>query len=554
MAADPDTTAAVPPDRRDPEAPVRTGPGTLAGTPWTRWDLLVGGLVAVASVALTFVFRQEVIPTDPWHYVMAAIDFPQKTWVPLGYTRYGMILPVIPLAKVFGTSQVTFLFWPYVGAGLLAGTLYLIGRRWWGPVGGAVAVVATLSNWVVFVNLPRYYPDLISTAYVLAAVVLALEVRGRQGAGRGRVLPLLLLGGFLLGWSFESRETAIFGWAVVAVILWVPGRRLRNALWTALPVLAWGAVDVTISAVAYGDPLLKLHTFTRQNLATSSIAGDVAVLPEFVGRPRLDYLLMIPKEMLGHGPASSTAAVPGGVWFLGLAVVALLGVVLKDAAARLSAFGLAVTYVFFVGIGGFFLPSHPAGRLDIVRYWIPFVPWMGLGVAGVVVGLSRLLGRLLARRSVRPAVATGLAVVLGVAAVAGPVVALAREIPRTSALAPNGGMALSEVRTYLAAHDTPGATVWSDFYTVRLLPIYKRGPFGGAREWTMPTRSITGKDVVLRPGDYVVWTDAHNPSCGFCGVVMAQYAAAHPGPPASWTPVLTTTDGGLTLYRVGSTS
>lgn len=87
----------------------------------------------------------------------------------------------------------------------------------------------------------------------------------------------------------------MFAWPVVVVVLRVKASVVRNAILVAVPVLFWAALDVIVSAVAYGDPLLKLHTLTRQDLSTGTVPADAAVRGQFVGWPRLDYLTMTPR-------------------------------------------------------------------------------------------------------------------------------------------------------------------------------------------------------------------------------------------------------------------
>ena len=350
--------------------------------------------------------------TYPWHYVMAALEFPQDSWVPLGYTRYGMILPLAPFVLAWGYAPATFIVPALVATFLMTACTYLIATRWWGRIAGFIAVALLVSNWIVFVNLSRYYPDIPSIALVLLAVVVAIVVRDRQRSGCGPSNWLILLVGFLLGWSFETRETALFSWPIVLLLLWVPGRTVKNLALTATPIFMWAAADVVISAIAYGDPLLKLHTFTRQDLSATKLPGDMAVMHQFVGLPRLDYLTMIPRLTV-------QSDVPGGIWCLGLGTAALFGLLFRHRAVRACAAALAASYLLFVGVSGFFVPDHPAGRLDVQRYWIQFVPWIALTVSGMV---CIMVSKLLASRA---SLATGLAqVAAGAALVAGPTIAL----------------------------------------------------------------------------------------------------------------------------------
>jgi uncharacterized membrane protein len=504
---------------------------------WSPLDLVLSGFVAIAVGTLAWFWRSELTPSDPWHYVMAALEFPQDTWVPLGYTRYGLILPLGPLVVAWGHAPATFLVPALVASALMCACVFLVATRWWGRVAGFVAVALLVTNWIVFVNLTRYYPDIPSMALVLLALVLAIVARDRQRSTKASATWLVLLVGFLLGWSFEARETALFSWPIVIWVLWVSGRVRKNATLVALPVLLWAAADVVISAVAYGDPLLKLHTFTRQDLSATKLPGDIAVMDRFVGLPRLDYLTMIPRLALESG-------VPGGRWFLGLGAAALVGLFVRNRAVRASSAALAISYLMFVGISGFFLPDHPAGRLDVQRYWIQFVPWISLSVAGLTYVVVR---RVFASRGTW--VRRTAHIVAGAALVVGPALVVSTAASESAGLAPNGGAPLKEVSAALAHLPTAGAHVYTDWETMRVLPIYQRPFFGGERAWTAPVRSITGGKKPTK-GDYVLLVRATDTPCYFCTVAVAPWRARHHSVPANWHKVLVTPREGYVLYAV----
>ncbi len=510
----------------------------LAGRPWSRVDLAVAAAVSVLTMLVAWVCRSEIISSDPWHYAMAAVQFPQSSWVPLGYTRYGMILPLGPLVLAFGEAPATFYLPAILASGVLAGCVYLLGRRWWGHLAGITAVVLLLSNWIVFTNLSRYYPDIPSMALVLAALTLAVAARGRMLSGDRWSVPLVLATGFLLGWSFEARETALFAWPAVIAVLWVRGKVVRNAVLIAIPVLLWAAVDVGISAWAYGDPLLKLHTFTRQDLSATTNPADVAVMNQFVGLPRVDYLTMIPRLVLDRD-------VPGGIWFLVLAGVAALAVFVRNTAVRVTAAAFIASYVLFVGISGFFLPNHPAGRLDVQRYWIQFVPWIALAVAGC---LHLLVSAVLPAARARSRQLT-LGVVAALVAV-GPIVSLAGAAAAAPTLAPNGGAPMAGISAELASLKPPkDASVFTDWQSARVLPVYQRPWFGGAKQWRADVRSITGARQP-KPGDYALIVSSGETPCGFCTDALAPWRKRHPTPPTTWARVYGSPNGGYVLYAV----
>ena len=361
------------PERTERTEPTETRRDWLAGTAWSRADVLVAVLVGAAVMVLAYVFRSIIVPTDPWHYVRAAMHFPEDTWVPLGYTRYGIILASMPPAFVFRNAQATYYFWPLLSAGVLSGAIYLLGRRWWGRLAGLVAVVLFVSNTVVFYNLSRGYPDIMSMAIFTLAIVVALVARDRESWDRWTI-GLVVVVGFLLGWGFETRETSMLAWPLVAVILWRGGRLVRTALFLLLPLAFWAAVDIGISALAYGDPLLKLHVLSGTDIsATKTDTGELAN-GNLVNQPRLTYFTFIPKMAW---------AMAGGPAMVVIGVVAALGVFVRNGGIRLMAWWFLGVYLLTVLAAGGLDPAHPRGRLDIARYWIPFVPAASLVVAGV---------------------------------------------------------------------------------------------------------------------------------------------------------------------------
>ena len=204
--------------------------------------------------------------------------------------------------------------------------------------------------------------------------------------------------------------------------------------------------------------------------------------------------------------------------------------------------GFAACYLLFVGIAGMFLPAHPAGRLDVQRYWVQFVPYMALAAAGVLATV--------ARRLPVPwrAVAAGLA---GLVLVAGTGTATFDANTTNRLILGNGGSALSEVRDVLAAEPESDADVWTDWRTVRLLPVYQRGPFGGDRLWTFEPRKLGGGKAQPQPGDYVLLVNREHPPCQLCVEALSEWSAKNPTVPSDWTPVHVTEGGGMTLYRVG---
>ena len=76
----------------------------FGGAPTRRRDVVVAIGWACVVMVVAVVWRTPVVPTDPWYYVQSTLEFPSSDWVPLGFTRYGIILATIPPALLFGKN------------------------------------------------------------------------------------------------------------------------------------------------------------------------------------------------------------------------------------------------------------------------------------------------------------------------------------------------------------------------------------------------------------------------------------------------------------------
>lgn len=508
----------------------------LAGEPTTRWDVLAAVGFAVVVMAIGIVWRSPIVPTDPWHYVQRALTFPDSVWIPLGFTRYGIILANIIPTRLFGNAEASYYFWTVISAGMLAAVVYLMGRRWWGRTAGVVAVVVLFTNSIVFYNLTRQYPDIMSITLVMVAAWCALMARDRDLCGRAGVL-WVLSSGFFLGWSFEVRETALFAWPLVIAILWRGGGGLRAMGLALLPVLGWAALDVSISAVAYGDPFLKLHVLTGFGGGRAPV--DAAEATRVAANTRWDWFLAIPRHALRTRP--------DGLWMVVSGALAALAVLVRNSPLRLVSLSFIAMYGLNLAFGGMLLPDKPFGDLYNIRYWIQFVPLIALAVGG----LAELAVRwILARTGWRGVSAVLVSVAVGMGAVTAPVFAAVRSVPTIEAFAVNGGDALEEVRSYAAAQSLDVGTVWTDSRTARLLPIFQRGVFGGDDEWSGRVKKFPKDPADMKSGDLVLLYSANDVTCYHCRIQVRPWLKSHPGVENSWDPIFSTASGNAVIYQV----
>lgn len=519
-------------------APGRDGHGLTSGGPLTRRDLLVGAVVGAVVVAVALVWRSPIVPTDPWHYVRSALEFPSANWVPLGFTRYGIILATIPPAFVFKNAEATYYFWPLLSAGVLAASLYLVGRRLWGTVAGLVAVIVMFTNTIVFFNVTRGYPDIMSMALVVTALLTALMARDRGFTGRGAVVWLIATG-FLLGWSFEVRETGLLAWPIVLAVLWKRGSVLRNLAIVAAPVLAWAALDIGISGLVYGDPLLKAHTLLGTN--PTGVGREPPPAPlrvDTADRTRWGFFMAIPRAAMER---------PDGLWLVVSGVVAVVAIASRNRALRLASFGFITVYGTNLLLGGVLLPQRPFGTLITARYWIQYVPFVALVVGGLVAIACAWVVR---RASLKSRAAVTLVTVLvATVGVAWPVYHLVRWVPTVPAFAINGGDGLQVLRAHLAGQDFEVDRVWTDWETERILPAYQRPIWGGEKVWKGTPSSLTsGQDPA--PGDAVLLYSARSRVCDHCQRALAPWLEENPTVPSSWELVYDDPARSVQLYLV----
>ena len=510
----------------------------FGGAPTRRRDVVVAIGWACVVMVVAVVWRTPVVPTDPWYYVQSTLEFPSADWVPLGFTRYGIILATIPPALLFGNAEATYYFWPLVSAGLMAAMLYLVGRRLFGPVAGGVAVILTVGYPIVFVHLTRGYPDVMSVALLLSAVFCALAARDRGLRGRASI-GWLLATGFLLGWGFEVRETALFAWPLVLAILWRRGSLLRTYAVVAAPVLLWAALDIGLSGLFYGDPLLKAHTLMGTNptgVGRAPLPSPVQV--DEADRTRWGYLLTIPKSALQRSD---------GTWLVVSGALAALAVLVPDRRVRLVSAGLVTVVGLNLLAGGVLLPDRPLGTLNNPRYWIQYFPLIALVLAGLVSVVSRWVVARSAITSVAGQAAVGLLVAVVVCFV--PAWHTVRYTTGTSAFAPNGGGALEELRRHLADSGFAVDEVWTDRHTARLVPVYQRPVLGGDKLWTGTARNLLGEGEP-GPGDAVLLYSARSGVCDHCHRSITPWLAQHPVLPETWELVFEDSEGVVQLYLV----
>ena len=512
-------------------------------------DLGWAALVAAVAIGIALVYRSALVPTDPWHYVQGALAFPEATWRATGLTRWGFLLPIIPFSWIWGDATATYYVVPVLSTGVLAAVLYLLGTRYVSRSTGVLAAAFALGTPLVFVNLTRGYTDLTATTLIGLALLLATlaadaadEAREAGRSWGWRVPALLVACGFVTGWSFEVRETAIFAWPVIGWVLWRIKRPVVTMAWFAPPALAWLVLDMALCVVVYGDPFAKFRMLLGADIAQSEVSSDAV----YVGQSRWWYMTILPRSILeiSGGPALLAC----------LAVGAVGGVVFRAQLGRIWAWGMLTVALLWLQ-GGPLNPGHPTLRLDVERYWLSFIVPLMLAAVGTMAILIR---------SSRGALKVGAAVAGGLLAL-GVVVPAVRFATSYPGFAPNGGDAMVELRAHLASQggELADAKVWADWGTQRVLPAYQTSPFGDPRWEAGSFRSLnrlvrfppSSAAEYPQPGEYVVIYSAEDRTCWHCRRALQPVDQAFgPLPGPGWEELFTSSEGNLTLYRLGPTA
>ncbi|MQA94064.1 MAG: hypothetical protein GEV11_05235 [Streptosporangiales bacterium] len=502
--------------------------------------------LSLGWLVVWFAYLRPPYPSDQLNYLRAALAFPEPLDNPglaHQYLRFGVTLPARAAIEVFGYSQTAYHLVPLFTTVLLVAAVYVLGVLLYGRVVGAAGALTLVAITPVFLDGSELLPDVLAAALLTAALALAVAVR------RGRLRaawPAYVAIGVLLGWSYLAREFVVCVWPLVPLLLW---RRagLRGLLVVAAPMVLLFAAELVLSALVAGDPLARLKAAAGHGQAPS----PPEIAATYRDKPLHVYLLRLPTTLEDFPEAGWLNALLGLTALMGLAGLFLLWRRRKAGPGRpllpllLPAAWVASLWVPLTLLGGVLDPSAPKLRLQLIRYWFPIFPAFVLGGLGALALAAAFAVR---RSPARGRAATALAAVPVLVMALGTAGTAAAGWARDPGTRAGGATQMERVRTWLAAHPAPAATVWADRRTVGVLGVYRQGPFGG-EAWPMRLRTHGPSD---RPaaGDLIVVYGAGEPTvCGHCREAAADVF----GPalrPAGTAPAYRTPDGQAVVYRV----
>ncbi|RAY11737.1 hypothetical protein DPM19_29445 [Actinomadura craniellae] len=506
--------------------------------------LLVPLLLATGWLVVLVMHLRQPFPSDQINYMRTAAQFPDPLNSALTHqiTRFGLVIPLRLSIALFGYSQAAYYSVALLGSlGLLLGT-YTLGALLFSRWVGVVAAIVVVAAPPLFIESSDPLPDVPAAALITLALALAVAIR--QGRVPVRWWTLAGLGA-LLGWSYLVREFTVFLWPLVPLLIY-PRVRRRGLLQVAWPVALAGLLEALLCQVLYGNPLARVHSITGHGQAPS----PPAIAATYRDKPRSVYVLRLPDVLAEHAGSGRLVL---------LIVFTLLGGALAALLWRraprwrelaLPAAWFLALWVPLVLLGGVLDPAAPKLRLQLMRYWFPIFPAFALGGVGLVWLAAREAADRLSRRAATVATALPAVLVLLLGAVtAGPAV---RSWWAESGTRAGGATQLAAFRTWMSEHGDGVPRVWSGRHTVRLLEIYRRGPFGGVAWQAKPTAALIG-GARPAPGDLVVFYDTDRGAlCGFCRLTTEDIWGKPPRPEAGWREVYATPDRLLRVYSVGT--
>ena len=479
-----------------------------SGSRWrARVDAPVVVALTLAVLGLAWYFRAVLVTSDPWHYAQAALDFGGHEWIPSGLTRWGIIVPLVPVAAVLGQTLPTFYAFAFLATAIVVPVVYVLARHVVPTAVAALTVVTFVAMPLTFINLSRGYPDLMAVA--LNGLTLLLVLRARDS---DRVWPLLVAG-LIAGWAFEVRETTVFTWPIFAVLIWGLSRRWLGYAAVVVGLVPWAVIDLGLSWLTLGDPLAKWHVLTGSDLndSTSPLDGS------YLGQQRWWYLTRLPLAM-AEEPWGWVLLVVCGLGILG-------GVILRGRV------GLYVIWALFPALllvvqAGVLDPQHPSVRVDVPRYWLAFLP--GLTISAVALSAAAA-SRIRLPGWVGAGILAAIVVVPGV-----------RFATTEPTFHPNSGNLPYEVVENLPV----GSPVFTDGRTLRILPVY-RG------DTAVDFRDFTRRGVGPESGQYVLIFSDTDETCEFCKLDYDLWKAeGNSLPLADYRLVWEAADGKARLYQV----
>ncbi len=203
----------------------------------------------------------------------------------LGYTRWyqqtirwGTMLPLAGIMKIFGLNPILAYIQPILFSSLAAGFMYLIGERLQSRSLGIATAMATILFPQMAQTGSQLWPGVFELTYISLTTLLILTWLDKRSTS---ILVLASIA-FFMGWG--CRVTVIYAAPGLALLIWLPNRDFKALLtffllFGTLCLIEWGAFWYVT-----GDPLGRIGIIKGTHLQTAGLGISLN-----------DYLLNIKK-------------------------------------------------------------------------------------------------------------------------------------------------------------------------------------------------------------------------------------------------------------------
>lgn len=231
--------------------------------PWQQADWLALLLLLALAGALRLVFYSGFFGSDELNYVGQAAAISRGDWTVsdyIGSVRYGMNLPNALFISLFGVSEFSGNFWPFLCSLGEVGLVYFVGRIVWGFKAAVLSSVVMATMPLHVHQAGRMMADPPLALFLTLSFVLFFLAERRQRDG------LYLAAGLAGGFVFWIKEVVIVYLAFL--LLYALAYRTVNPrwLWLAAGAALMIALNCVLMWVLAGDPM---HIYKVTERATS---------------------------------------------------------------------------------------------------------------------------------------------------------------------------------------------------------------------------------------------------------------------------------------------
>ncbi|MGB6228725.1 MAG: glycosyltransferase family 39 protein [Litorimonas sp.] len=323
--------------------------------------------------------------SDQMRYFMDAAD-PENIGVGVRDFRIGLIFPLHLFMKVFGYSELSFYFLPFLAFAGTASVIYLLGRFYFNDLTGLFAAYLFCTTPAVLREVSELLPDYFSAMLIGFAVLLmatATRADSENDISEAKLLALFACSGLLLGWAYLAREFATLIYPILGIAMVLLKVRVKHIFALSAGALLMLGVELLWNLYHYDDPLTRIRyvVFTRRELLTSPYFSSLAYETNFW-----------PAFLQFFNIGSERSLMNGWLFMLGLGSLAVLALSAPRRYAYLVVWGLTswallTTIAIIPTFGGEMIL-----RLHKFRYWAIVLPPLYIAVAATLcLGPSKLV-------------------------------------------------------------------------------------------------------------------------------------------------------------------